>query len=181
MSEAENVKEVPGAGWTLRLGLRFGVGMGVGYGLWLWGLHLTGNNAFGPKRMVFWFAVPLAVVASQWLLRRVFRPGAPGVGRALGVGGLTAVLAAGIGTACLLGLARGAGEAAQELNRRELLEIAESQRELMVKQAGSEAAYQAHLERLKHLTADDLARNDFSKILLLGLLFGLPAGVFLRE
>ena len=165
----------------LRLGLRFGVGMGVAYGLWLWGLHLTGNNAFGPKRMVCWFVVPVAVVASQWLLRRMFRPGAPGVGRALGVGGLTALLAAGIGAASLLGLAQGAGEPALALNRRELLEIAASQQELMVKQAGSEAAYQAHLERLKHLTADDLARNDFSKILLLGLLFGLPAGVFLRE
>lgn len=165
----------------LRLGLRFGVGMGVAYGLWLWGLHLTGNNAFGPKRMIFWFVVPVAVVASQWLLRRMFWPGAPGVGRALGVGGLTALLAAGIGAASLLGLAQGAGEPALALNRRELLEIAASQRELMVKQAGSEAAYQAHLERLRHLTAEDLARNDFSKILLLGLLFGLPAGVFLRE
>ena len=79
----DNVNSLPSedsSGWVVRLALRFGVGIGLGYAAWLVGLHLTGNNAFGPKRMLVQFAIPLAVVASQWTLRRVLRPRRRGCG-----------------------------------------------------------------------------------------------------
>jgi hypothetical protein len=169
------------SGVVLRLALRFGVGIGVLCGLWLLGLHLTGNNAFGPKRLLVQFTVPIAVVASQWALRRTLLPEKPKLGRALAVGGLTTVIAAGIAASSLYGLAQGAGEPAMARNRQEMLEIARTERDYLIKRSGSEAAYQQHLQQLSHLSVTDLAQNDFSKILMLGLIFALPGGIFFRE
>ena len=172
--------EKPTSGAVLRWALRFGVGAGVLCALWLVGLQLTGNNPFGPKRLLAHFTVPIAVVASQYMLRRSLRPEKPGVGRALAVGGLTAILAALIAASSLYSLGRGAGPRAVETSRTELLEIARAEREYLVKQGG-EAAYQQQLRQLERLTITDIAQNDFSKILMLGLIFALPAGVFFRE
>ena len=166
---------------TVRTALRFGVGIGVACGLWLLGLHLTGNNAFGPKRLLVHFAVPVAVVLSQWALRRALLPGKPGLGRALGVGALTALIAATVAAASVLGLSQVAGEPALERNRQELLTIARAERANLLKHSGGEAGYQQHLAYLGQLSARDLAQNDFSKILLLGLIFALPGGIFFRE
>lgn len=168
-------------GGVLRWALRFGVGAGVLCALWLLVLQFTGNNPFGPKRLLAQFTVPIAVVASQWALRRGLRPEKPGVGRSLAVGGLTTVLAALIAASSLYSLGQSAGPVALERNRAELQEIARAEREYLVKQGGSEAAYQQRLQQLGQLTMMDLAQNDFSKILLLGLMFALPAGVFFRE
>lgn len=164
-----------------RWALRFGVGVGVLCALWLVLLQLTGNNPFGPKRLLAQFTVPIAVVASQWALRRGLRPEKPGVGRALAVGGLTAVLAALIAASSLYSLGRSAGPEALQRNRAEMQEIARAEHEYLVTQGGGEAAYQQRLQQLGQLTMTDLAQNDFSKILLLGLMFALPAGVFFRE
>jgi hypothetical protein len=169
------------SGMVWRLALRFGVGVGLLCSLWLLGLHLTGNNAFGPKRLMVQFTVPIAVVACQWALRRALLPGKPGFGRALAAGGLTTVIGAAIAAGSLYGLANGAGETAMARNRSEMLAIARAEREYLLKRAGSEAAYQQHLTQLSKLTVTDLAQNDFSKILMLGLIFGLPGAVFFRE
>ena len=174
-------EEKPAAGGVLRWALRHGVGVGILCALWFVTLHLTGNNPFGPKRLLAEFTVPIAVVASQWALRRSVQPGKPGVGRSLAVGGLTAVLAALIAASSLYSLGQGAGPAAWQRNRAEMQEIARSERDYLVKQGGGETAYQLQLQQLGRLTATDLAQNDFSKILLLGLMFALPAGVFFRE
>lgn len=170
-----------GSEWVLRLALRFGVGIGLAYAVWLLGLHLTGNNAFGPKRLVAQFAIPPAVVASQWMLRRVLRPAKPGLGRALAVGGLTAVLAATLAATSVYGLGVGVGESAMTRTRTELLEIARSQKTFLMKQLGSEAAYNRNIQQVQQLTLSDIARDDFSKILVLGMLVAIPAGIFLRE
>lgn len=165
----------------MRWALRFGVGAGVLCALWLVVLQLTGNNPFGPKRLLAQFMVPLAVVTSQWALRRSLRPEKPGVGRALAVGGLTAVVAALIAASSLYSLGQSMGPTALQRSRAEMQEIARAERDYLIKQGGSEAAYQQRLRQLGQLTMADLAQNDFSKILLLGLMFALPAGVFFRE
>lgn len=165
---------------VVRLALRCGVGLGVLYGLWSAGLHLSGQNAFGPKRLLAQFALPLAVVGSQWWLRQASRPVAPGLGRALAVGGLTALIGAGLVAASVAGLGRGAGPAATVRNQQEMVQIARAERDYLVKQGG-ERGYQQQVAQLARLTPGDVARNDFSKLVFLGLVFGLPGGVFFRE
>lgn len=165
----------------MRWALRGGVGVGVLCALWLVLLQLTGNNPFGPKRLLAQFTVPIAVVASQWAFRRSVQPGKPGLGRSLAVGGLATVLAALIAASSLYSLGQSAGPEALRRNREEMQEIARSEHDYLVKQGGSEAAYRQQLRQLGQLTMADLAQNDFSKILLLGFIFALPAGVFLRE
>ena len=167
--------------WVLRLALRFGVGSGLAYGAWLVGLHLSGQNAFGPKRQLVHFLIPVAVVASQWALRRAWRPAPPGLGRALAVGGLTALVAAAMAAANLYGLGRGVGETGLARSRAELLTVARENRQFLTERLGGPAAYARHLQQVERLTLGDLARDDFSKILLLGLVLAVPAGVFLRE
>ena len=168
------------SGMVGRWALRFGVGAGVLCAVWMLGLHLTGNNAFGPKRILPQFLVPVAAVASQWALRRSVRPSKAGLGRAVGVGVLTAMVAALIAASSLYSLGQSAGPEALRLNRAEMVEIARSQRDYLVKEGG-QAAYEQQLQQLEHVTMADIARSDFIKILLLGLMFALPAGVFLRE
>lgn len=185
MPDAQNTADAPipddASAWVVRLALRFGIGFGLLYAAWLLALHLMGENPFGPKRMLVQFAVPLAVVGSQWALRRALRPGKPGLVRALAVGAITAVLAATVGATSLYGLGQGVGEAAMQRNRTELLGIARANKAFMVKRMGGEAAYRAHEAQVMQLTAGDVAKDDFIKILLLGSLLVLPAGVFLRE
>ena len=70
----------------------------------------------------------------------------------------------------LYGLGQGIGEPAVTGARAELLEIARTHKAMIVKETGGEAAYQNHVRQLGQLTIGDLARDDFSKILILGLL-----------
>lgn len=175
MSSEENQ-----AGMVGRWALRFGVGAGVLCAVWMLILHLTGNNAFGPKHILPQFLVPVAAVASQWALRRSIRPSKAGLGRAVGVGALTALLAALIAASSLYSLGQSVGPAALQLNRAEMVEIARSQRDYLVKEGG-QAAYEQQLRQLQQVTLADIAQSDFVKILLLGLMFALPTGVFLRE
>ena len=172
-------ESVPGG--VVRWALRFGVGAGVLYALWVLGLQLTGNNPFGPKRVLMQFVVPIAVVASQWMLRRSMRPDRPGLRRAVGVGVLTAIIGALIAASSLYGLGQSTTPEALQRNRTEMLAIARAERDFFVKQGGGEAVYQQRLRQLEQLTIGEVAQSDFSKILLLGLMFAVPAGIFLRE
>ena len=53
-----------------RVALWFGGGVGVLCSVWIMGLHLTGNNAFGPKQLLAELLVPFVALTSQWVLRR---------------------------------------------------------------------------------------------------------------
>ncbi|WP_345237320.1 DUF4199 domain-containing protein [Hymenobacter saemangeumensis] len=165
----------------LQQAIRYGVGIGILCALWLVGLHLTDNNAFGPKRVLLYFAVPVAVVLSQWSLRRAMPGGKPGLLRALGMGALTTVMAATLVALGVIALGKIAGEPALERNRREMMYLARADRKAMVKQAGSEEGYNRQMAYWAQLSAQDIAQNDFSKILLLGLIFAVPGGIFFRE
>jgi hypothetical protein len=163
----------------VRLAVQFGVGVGLVCGLWLLGLHLTGNNAFGPKHIIVYFLVPLAVIASQWVLRQRLAPAKPGLGRALAVGVLTAVLAASVAAASVIGVGNTVGKQAMDRNRQEMLVIAKVERANIEKLSGK-AGYQSQLEHLARVTVQDIALNDFRSLLLVAI-FALPGAVFFRE
>ena len=184
------------AGLARRMALRFGVALGMLNAAWLLGLQLTGNNPFGPKQVLAQLLVPLAAVASQWVLRRQLAPQKPGVGRALAVGGLTVLVAALISAGSVAGLASGVGEAALARNRAELTEItlADQQARLQTQnqpgkppqltpaQARQQAAmFRQQLDKSRHLSVGDMVVGNFTAVLLLGMLLAVPGGIFFRE
>lgn len=199
MAETDSeIAAAPGAGWTLRLGLRFGVGAGILNAVWLLSLHLTGNNAFGPKQVLAQLLVPMAALGSEWLLRQrlALTDERPGVGRALSAGGLTVLVAALISASSVAGLASGAGEPALVNNRAELTEIilADQQARLQAQnQSGKRAQltpeqgrqqaeiFRQQVEKSRHLTVGDMVVGNFTAVLLLGMLLAVPGGIFFRE
>lgn len=170
-----------GSGLVMRLGLRFGVVAGLACAFWMVGLQMTGNNGFGPKQILAQLLVPLAAVASEWLLRRKLQPTKPGLGRSLGVGMLTVLFAALISTASLIGLAHGAGEQALTQNKAEVLEIVRAQQGENPKTKPSEREMQQQIRNVENLTVGDMAIGNFIKVFLLGLVLAVPGGIFLRE
>lgn len=166
---------------VLPLALRFGLGVGLICGLWMIGLQLTNNNAFGPKQILAQLLVPLAAVASEWLLRRRLKPEKPGLSRSLGVGGLTALIAAVVSALCLVGLAAGAGEPALARHRAEVLEIMRVQQRENAKVVVPEAQRVQQEQRVAQLTVGSMAMSNFMQVLVLGLVLAVPAGIFLRE
>lgn len=171
----------PASGLVLRTALRFGVGVGVLCGFWMLGLQLTGNNAFGPKQMLAQLLVPLAVVGSQWLVRRQSAPGRPGLGRTMAVGGLTALFAALISAASVVGLANGVGETALARHRAEALEIVQMQHAETPKAKRNATLEKQQLQKVANLTVSDMAVGNFSLVLLVGLLLAFPGGIYFRE
>ncbi|WP_158011024.1 DUF4199 domain-containing protein [Hymenobacter lapidarius] len=174
-----NVKATDGE--VTRVGLRFGVGVGLVCAGWMLFLYLSGNNAFGPKQILAQLLVPLAAVASQWVLRRKLKPEKPGLGRALRVGALTVLVAAVISSLSLIGLAAIAGEQALDLNRAEMLEIVRAQQRENPKVKRSEQKMQQQIRNVGNITSRELAGGNFTQIMLLGLVLAIPAGIFLRE
>ncbi|OGX84509.1 hypothetical protein BEN48_15865 [Hymenobacter glacialis] len=144
-------------------------------------LHMSGNNAFGPKQILAQLLVPLAAVASQWVMRRKLKPEKPGLGRALRVGALTVLVAAVISSLSLMGLAAVAGEKALDLNRAEMLEIVRAQQRENPKVKRSEQEMQQQIRNVGNITSRELAGGNFTQIMLLGLALAIPAGIFLRE
>jgi hypothetical protein len=166
---------------AVQLALRFGVGVGVLCSLWLLILQLTGNNPFGPKQLLSQFFVPIAVVASQWALRRAVAPMLPGVGRSLAVGGLTVLLAAAITTGSVWSLAHGVDETVLARNRSETVEITRVQQASTPKQRRDATQEAIALQRAATLSIGDLAIGTFTRVLLLGMIVGLPSGIFFRK
>lgn len=166
---------------AVRLALRFGVGVGVLCALWLLILQLTGNNPFGPKQLLGQLLVPMAVVGSQWALRRAVAPALPGVGRSLAVGGLTVLLAAAIAAGSIWGLAHGIDNAALVRNRAEMVEITRVQQEMKPRQSRNAQQEARELQRAASLSISDLVVGTFTRVLLLGMVVGLPSGVFFRK
>ena len=165
----------------MRLALRCGIGAGLACAIWMVGLQVTNNNGFGPKLLLAQLLVPLVAVASEWQLRRQLRPVRPGLGRSLGVGGLTVLLAAVISAGSLAGLALGVGEPALARNRAEVLEIMRAQQQGNPQVKLNPRAQQAQAQRVAKLTVADFAVSNFTQVLLLGLVLAVPAGIFLRE
>ncbi|GAB3741412.1 hypothetical protein GCM10027594_21130 [Hymenobacter agri] len=174
------VVQVP-AGAVKQLALRFGLGAGLACVVWMVGLQLTGNNSFGPKQILAQLLVPLAVVASQWLLRKAAQPNKPGLGAALGVGVLTAALAASISAVGTVGLAYGAGEAAVARHRAEVVEIVQAQQRQNPQTKLTPAQRQQQVAQVQQLTVGNMATSNFLQVLVLGLVLAIPAGIFLRE
>ena len=163
------------------LGMRFGLGSGLVCGLWMLGLQLTGSNGFGPKQILAQLLVPLAALASEWWLRRQLNPEKPGLGRALGVGVLTAALAALVSAISLVGLAYGAGEPALARHRAEILEIVRAQQRENNKVVVPAQQQQQQVKQVENMTVGDMATSNFLQVLVLGLVLAVPAGIFLRE
>lgn len=163
------------------LAVRFGVAAGLVCALWMVGLQLTGTNGFGPKQILAQLLVPLVALASEWFLRRQLKPEKPGLGRSLGVGGLTALVAAAISAGSLVGLAYGAGEPALARHRAEVLEIVRAQQRENAKVVVPVQQQQQQLQQVGNMTVGDMAASNFLQVLVLGLVLALPAGIFLRE
>jgi hypothetical protein len=151
-----------------RVAVQVGVGAGLLCGLWVLGLQLTGNNAFGPKRLIVYFAVPLLVIASQWLLKQALAPVKTGF-----------LVAATVTALSVLGVGQLAGPAAMESNRQEMLSIAKVERANIEKLSGK-AGYEAQLKYLAQIPVEDIALTDFRNLLLAAFL-ALPGAVFFRE
>ena len=169
------------AGAVLRLASRFGIGAGLTCVLWMVGLQLSGSNGFGPKQILAQLLVPLAAVASEWLVRKEAKPNKPGLGKSLGVGVLTVLLAALLSAAGVLGLAYGAGEPAVARHRAEVLEIVQAQQRENPQLKVPAAMHEQQLRQVQQLTVGDMATSNFLQVLLLGLVLAVPAGIFLRE
>jgi Protein of unknown function (DUF4199) len=169
------------AGVVKRLALRYGVGTGLACVLWMVGLQLTGSNGFGPKQLLAQLLVPLAAVVAQWLLRKAAQPNKPGLGASLGVGVLTALLAAAVSTVGVVGLAYGAGEPAVARHRAEVLEIVQAQQRENPKAMSSPAVRAQQVEQVQHMSIGNMATSNFLQVLVLGLVLAVPAGIFLRE
>lgn len=163
------------------LALRFGGGAGLLCGLWMLGLQLTGSNGFGPKQILAQLLVPLAALAAEWVLRQRVKPARPGLGRALGVGTLTALLAATVSALCLVGLAYGVGEPALARHRTEMVEIVRAQQRENPKAVISEPLRRQQIQAVESLTVTNMATSNFLQVLVIGLVLAVPAGIFLRE
>ncbi|WP_426060284.1 DUF4199 domain-containing protein [Hymenobacter sp. B1770] len=174
-------KTKPATGLVTKIGLRFGVGAGLVCAIWMVALQLTGNNGFGPKQIMAQLFVPLAAVTSEWVLRRRLKPERPGLGRSLGVGLLTVLVAALVSASSLVGIAQVAGEKAIAVNRAEILEIVHTQQRENSKVKLSEQELQQQLQKVEKITVGDMAVSNFIQLVLLGLTLALPGGIFLRE
>ncbi|QKG51584.1 DUF4199 domain-containing protein [Hymenobacter sp. BRD67] len=178
---SRNEAATDAAGLVRRLALRFGVGAGIACASWLLFLQLSGNNALGPKQLLGELLVPMFAAGSQWVLRRKLAPEKPGVGRSLAVGGLTVLLAATIAAASMWSLAHGAGEPALARNRAEQIEIVRVQQEMRAKEKRNQQFEQDELRQAASISVATLARGTFTYVLILGMLGGVPSGLFLRK
>ncbi len=169
---------------VLRLALRFGGGAGLVCGLWIIGLHLTGNNAFGPKQLLAELVVPFVALASEWTLRRQLQPARPGLARSMAVGGLTTLLAAVLCAGTVWGLGHAAGEPALARHRAEFAEIMQTQLRDAASAAKKNVPTQLTPKQqavIAGITVNDLVVANFQTVLFLGLVFSLPGGIFFRE
>nr|WP_262904775.1 DUF4199 domain-containing protein [Hymenobacter lucidus] len=165
----------------MRTALRFGVGAGLLCTFWLLGLLLTGNDPFGPKRLMSLFIPPVAVIASQWMLRRYLQPEGPGMKRAISVGLLTGLLAASTSAMGVYGVAQLAGPEKVEASKASMIRIAQGSKADYLRQPGGKEAYERTIQGLRALNPQGLATDDFMKKLLFVLLLSFPGGVFLRK
>ena len=164
---------------VLRTALAFSLGAGLLAVAWVMGLYFTGNNPYGPKRLLAIFFALAAVVFSQWWLRRYYAAG-PGLGRALGVGALTALLTAALSAAGVYGLARAVGPAANQRYATEIERLLAAVQPEYLKQPNGQERYEQDRRNLAR-TPPGFAADDFRNKLLFGLMICVPGGIFFRK
>ena len=167
---------------VMRTTLRVGLVAGALCVAWMVVLYATGQNPFGPKRLMSTFVAPVAAVVAQWQVRKHHRAQAS-LGWQVVVGlvavGLTAVLS-GVGA---YSVARVGGEPLLRRNLAEATRIVQASRKQFSEKQLSKAAYEANLRSLPTAagTAQGVANEEFNKKLIAGLLIILPGAIFLRR
>lgn len=164
---------------VLRTALRVGVVAGIVCVAWVVLLYATGQNPFGPKRLMSFIVSPVAAVVAEWQLRQRHRDVA-NLGRQLAVGLLTVLITAVLAATGMYGLARMAGPQAVERNRREMEQVVRAERANFMKEKGGKEQYERTLAGIA-TTPQGLATDEFSKKLILGLLLAVPGAIFLRR
>ncbi|WP_218779766.1 DUF4199 domain-containing protein [Hymenobacter crusticola] len=163
----------------LRTALLFGTVLGILALVWVVLLMVTGSNPYGPRRLMTTPLVPFVVIGSQWFVRRYY-PTGPGIGKAILTGLLTAVFASVVSAVTLYGFARSADPRLLERNAEEATKILQSARSYYLKQPGGVERYKLDQQNIAR-TPQELAQDELSKKLILGLLFAIPGGIFLRK
>jgi len=159
---------------------RFGLGAGLLSIGWELGLYLTGNNPYGPKRLLATLFGVGAVLLSQWYVRRYYEAEGIGIGKALGVGVLTVLITALLSSAGIYGLARMAGPEAIQRHLAEMEQLLKANKAEFLKQANGKEQYELTKQNLAQ-TPQAFAADDFKNKLLFGLLICLPGGIFFRK
>ncbi|GGG47120.1 hypothetical protein GCM10011378_24160 [Hymenobacter glacieicola] len=146
---------------------------------WFLFLHLTGNNAYGPKRTLSDFFPPVAAIISQILLRRYYADG-PGLGKSIGVGLLTTLVGASVAAVGLYTFSRLTGPALIEQHLVEARQLLTNAQDFYLKQPNGRQQYEAALRDLAHTPAA-FAQDELFKKMIFGVLLSIPGGVFLRK
>ena len=147
---------------------------------WVVGLYLTGNNPYGPKRLMAIFFPPIAVLLGQWHLRRSFQPDSPGILRSIGVGLLITLITALLSAGGVYGFARQTGPEPIARHVAEMRELLERGKPMFLKQKNGQQQYEQTYNNLAQ-TPLDFASDDLFKKLLFGFLMSIPGGIFLRK
>lgn len=166
---------------VLRTAVLYGAATGALCIAWVLFLHLTGNNAYGPKRTLSDFFTPVAAIISQILLRRYYAEG-PGLWKAIGVGLLTTVVGASIAAVGLYTFSRLTGPGLIEQHLVEARQLLENAKDFYLKQpnGNGKQQYAAALRDLAHTPAA-FAQDELFKKMIFGVLLSIPGGVFLRK
>ena len=99
----------------------------------------------------------------------------------MAVGVLTALLAALLSSASVVGLANGVGETVLARHRTEALEIVQMQHAETPKAKRNATLEKLQLQKVANLTVSDMVVGNFSLVLLFGLLLAFPGGIYFRE
>ncbi|WP_400190118.1 DUF4199 domain-containing protein [Hymenobacter sp. B81] len=165
---------------VIRTALLFGAGAGLLSVVWWLFLYWTGQNPYGPKRLMTLFWPPLAVLLSQWYVRRYFPENGPGLGKAVLTGVLTTVIAAVVSAAGVYGLARLAGPGLIAENRAQMEKMLAAEKPYYLKLKNGALLYEANRQGIAD-SPRDLAMDDWQKKLVVGLILSIPGGVFFRK
>lgn len=147
---------------------------------WVVGLYLTGSNPYGPKRLMAIFFPPIAVLLSQWHLRRYFQPDGPGILRSIATGLVTTLITAVLSASSVFILAEVTGPEPIQRHLAEMRRLLEQTKTEFIKRKNGKQQYEQTLRNLAH-TPKDLAADDYKNKLLFGLLMSIPGGIFLRK
>lgn len=164
----------------MRTALLYGAGAGALCILWVLGLYWTGNNPYGPKRLMAIFVPPLTVLLGQWQLRRYFQPEGPGLLRTVGAGLLITLVTAVVSAGGVYGFARVAGPAPIARHLAEMRQLLAQTKVQFIKQKDGLRRYEETRRNLAY-SPEDLATDDYKNKLLFGFLMSIPGGIFLRK
>ncbi|AYA35778.1 DUF4199 domain-containing protein [Hymenobacter oligotrophus] len=164
---------------ALRTAVRVGAIAGGLCVAWVLMLYFTGQNPYGPKRLMTMFVPPVAVLVAQWRARKQ-APEQFGFSMALLTGVVTLLLTASLSGLGVYTLARTGNPQLIEQNRLQMKRMIQAERANFLKEKGGKEQYERSIRGIAS-TPSALAQDDFSKKLLAGLFFFLPGAVFFRK